>query len=338
MKLFVALFALCAVALAPLAARDAAAAYPDRPIKIVLPYRAGGQSDLTARKLAEIAAKYKLLDQPLVVVSMPGANTRTALRFVQEAAPDGYTLLLHHSTFLAMNTVGQIPMSFRDYDMVAQSLRMPMTAFVSLPDAPWKNFRELIDHAKKNNKVISVALAGLGGTTHVMYSYITNATGTEKYFKPVFFSGQAESKAALLGKKVEVYGDAPVGGISLVASGGGKLLLITDNERRKEFPDANNFEDFGIKHVVYMRNGLYAPKGTPRDILDKLQAMVKAAVATPEYIEYAKSQQCIPEFLTGAEYYAQFEKDEKVFLQLAEILKKSIAEQETLQKQDPAKK
>ena len=182
-----------------------------------------------------------------------------------------------------------------------------------------------------------MALAGLGGTTHVMYSYITNATGTEKYFKPVFFSGQTESKAALMGKKVDVYGDAPPGGISLVKSGGGKLLLLTDDERRPEFPDANNFKDFGIENVVYMRNGLYAPKGTPRDILDKLQAMVKVAVTKPEYLEYAKSQECIPEFLTGAEYYAQFEKDEKVFLMLADILKKSIAEQEALEKQNPPK-
>jgi tripartite-type tricarboxylate transporter receptor subunit TctC len=302
-------------------------AYPERPIKIVIPYRAGGQSDLTARKLAEISEKYKLLPQPLVVVTMAGANTRTALRFVQEAAPDGYTLLLHHSTFLAMHSVGQIPMSFRDYEMVGQAVRMPMCAFISLPDSPYKNWSELIEYAKKNNQVINVAISGVGGTTHAMFAYITSATGTAHLFKPIFFSGQTEAKTALLGKKVDVYGDAPVGGIGFVRSGGGKLLLMTDNERREEFPDTTNFEDLGIEDIVYMRNGLYAPKGTPRPILDKLQTMMQKAIATPEFEEYADYQKCYAEFLPGAEYYAQFEKDEKIFAQLAEILKKSIEEQ-----------
>jgi tripartite-type tricarboxylate transporter receptor subunit TctC len=129
-----------------------------------------------------------------------------------------------------------------------------------------------------------------------------------------------------MGKKVDVLGDAPVGAIGIVESGMGKMLFITDRERRPEFPDANNFDDFGLTSVVYMRNGIYAPKGTPRPILDTVQSVMEKIVATPEYREFAKLQKCDAEFLTGAEYHAQFEKDEKVFAELSDILKKSIEE------------
>ena len=325
--ILLAAFAITLTGMAPQQVAAAEEAYPTRPIKIILPYRPGGQSDLTARKIAEISAKYNFLEQPMVVTSMPGANTRTALRYVKEATPDGYTLLLHHSTFLAMHALGQIPMSFRDYEMVGQALRMPMSAFISLPDAPWKNWVEMVEYAKKSKEPLSIALAGLGGTTHTMYAYLTSATNTGHLFKPVFFSGQTESKTALMGKKVAAYGDAPVGGIGLVVSGGGKLLIMSDDLKRPDFPDANNFAELGIKSLVYMRNGLYAPKGTPRPIMDKLQNMLQKVVATPEYQEYAKKQYCYADFLPGKDYYAQFEKDEKVFQSLADIVKKSIEEQ-----------
>ena len=337
MKRFMLLFVACLIGTAGLAipaasAADAAASYPDRPVKLVLPYRPGGQSDLLARKIADLSVKYKLFSQPMVVVSMPGANTRTALRFVQEADPDGYTLLVHHSTFLAMHSVGQIPMSFRDYDAVAQAVRMPMASFISLPDAPWKNWKEMIEYAKKNNKILNIAISGLGGTTHLMYSYITQATGTADLFRPAFFSGQTESRAALMGKKVDAYGDAPAGGIGYVRAGGGKLLIMSDDIRRPDFPDANNFTDFDIKDLVYMRTGLWAPKGTPPAILEKLQTVVKKATETPEFAEYCETQACDPEFLTGKQYEAQFDEDEKIFQKLAGDLKKSIEEEQARQK------
>jgi tripartite-type tricarboxylate transporter receptor subunit TctC len=218
-------------------------------------------------------------------------------------------------------------MSFRDYDMVAQVLRTPMASFISRSDAPWNNWQEMVDYAKANNKVLPIAIGGLGGTTHTMLAYLTNATGTGHLFKPVFFSGLTECKTALMGNKVDVFGDAPVGGIGFVQSGGGKMLLITDRERSPDFPNANSFGDFGLTQIVYMRNGIYAPKGTPRPILDKLQGVMQKIVATPEYKEFAQSQTCDPEFLTGAEYFAQFEKDEKIFTELSGILKKTIAEQ-----------
>ncbi|MDR2055963.1 MAG: tripartite tricarboxylate transporter substrate binding protein [Desulfovibrio sp.] len=319
----------CLLLLAALAASlnaFAADTYPTRPIKLIVAFRAGGQSDLNARKIAEICEQYKLLPQPVVVVTMPGANTRNALRFVQNAAPDGYTLLLFHSSLVAMHASGQLPMSFRDFDMVAQVLRTPMASFLSLPDAPWKNWKEMVEYAKANKREISVAIGGLGGTTHTMFAYLTNATGTGHLFNPVFFSGLTECKTALMGKKVDVLGDAPVGAIGIVESGMGKMLLITDRERRPEFPDTNNFDDFGLTNVVYMRNGIYAPKGTPGPILATLQSVMEKVVATPEYKEFAKLQKCDAEFLTGAEYYAQFEKDEKVFADLSDILKRSIDE------------
>ena len=100
----------------------APAAYPDREIRLIVPYKTGGQSDLTARKLAKIIRDKKLLPQPVVVVNIPGANTQEGLRAAMRADPDGYTLLLHHSALVTMKALGRIPMSWHDFEMIGQAL------------------------------------------------------------------------------------------------------------------------------------------------------------------------------------------------------------------------
>ena len=139
----------------------ALAAYPDKEIRLIVPYKAGGQSDLTARKLAEVIQAKKLLPQPVIVVNIPGGNTLEGLRNAMRAAPDGYTLLLHHSAFVTMKALGQIPMSWHDFEMVGQALEMSNSLVVNR-DSPFKNASEFIDAAKKTPGRYRVAIPGLG--------------------------------------------------------------------------------------------------------------------------------------------------------------------------------
>ena len=144
----------------------APAAYPDREIRLIVPYKTGGQSDLTARKLAKIIRDKKLLPQPVVVVNIPGANTQEGLRAAMRADPDGYTLLLHHSALVTMKALGRIPMSWHDFEMIGQALEMSNSLVVNL-DSHFKTISEFIEAAKKEPGKYHIAIPGVGGVAHL---------------------------------------------------------------------------------------------------------------------------------------------------------------------------
>ena len=302
----------------------AIAAFPDQPIKIIIPYRAGGASDLSARKIADIIQKEKLLPVPMVVVNMPGANTRTGLRHVQEASPDGYTLLLHHSTLLAMHTLGQIPMGFRDFDVLGQVMFLPIS-ITAHSNAPWNNAKEMVEDLKNNpDKVITTAIPGLGTNSHVVFAYFLIKTGILKQIKPIYFSGGAECKTALIGEKVTMYPDPPMGSVSLVKAKDAKFLLFSDTLKHEEFANANNFADFNLPPLS-QRISFFGPKGLPEEVRAKIVQALKIAAGTQEFAQFAASQVGTVEYLTEAECYNQFETDEKIYLELADVMKKELA-------------
>lgn len=304
----------------------ARAAYPDRPIKVIIPYKAGGQSDLSARKIADIIQKKKLLSQPMVIVNMPGANTRTGLRHVQESAADGYTLLLHHSSFLSMHTLGQIPMSFRDYDMLGQVISVSV-ALTARPNLPWKNAKEMVADLKKNpDKIVSAGVPGLGTSTHVILAYYFIKTDILKNIRMVYLGGGTECKTALMGDKIAMYAAPPLGSVSLVQANEAKFLLFSDDQKWPDYPDADNFTDFGLQPLV-MRNGFFGPKGMPQDVRNKLEDAIKTATETDEFKQFASEQGAKAEFMSGADWFKQYDDEEKIYLDLAEIIKKEMAAQ-----------
>jgi tripartite-type tricarboxylate transporter receptor subunit TctC len=301
--------------------KDVAAKYPEKEIRVIIPYKAGGQSDLTARKLAEIIQKKNLLSQPLVVVSIPGAATIDALKTVQTSKPDGYTLLLHHSAFLTMKALGQIPMSYKDFDMVSQVAEVPLV-FVAKKDAPWKNAREILDAAKKEPGKISIGIPGVGGLNHLVTLYFTNKTQSEQMFKLVPFEGGAEALTAQLGGHIDLRASTAGDTARYIRSGELKAILAMDTKDIEGIPSVGNLKDFNITKGLVQRNGIFTTKNTPKPIKDKLAAAFKQAVESDEFKEFCKAQGCVPQFLNAEDYAKIFEEDNKIIEDIAKTIVK----------------
>lgn len=299
---------------------DPAEKYPEKEVRLIIPYKAGGQSDLTARKLAEIIQNKNLLSQPLVVVSIPGAATIDGLRTVQDAKPDGYTLLLHHSAFLSMKALEQIPMSYKDFDMIAQVAEVPLV-FVANKDASWENFDQVLEEAQNNPGKLSVGIPGVGGLNHLATMYLLNQTKSESYFKLVPYEGASDALTAQLGGHINLRASTAGDAARYTKSGELKAILAMDTKELDGFPGVSTLADLNIDKSLVQRNGIFTTKDTPEEIKNKLIEAFKIAVESDEYKEFCEIQGCVPQFLGADEYAKVFEEDNKIIEEIVQTIK-----------------
>lgn len=287
---------------------SAHAAWPEKPIQIIVPYAAGGDSDFNAR----IYAKYlqPLLGKPLVVVNVAGAGGSVGGRRVKDAAPDGYTVLLWHEAMLVNSATGLIDFTFRDFEMVAMAAQEPGTMLCVGKDTPWKTFKDLMADSKARPKKVSFA-GNLGGTTYLV-AQLLNKEGAD--FNIVDHGGTAPRVKALLGGHVDIIPN-PVGSvISYINNGDFKALATTRTTRHPKLPNVPTVRELGYNVDFQYRYTFYFPKGTPKEIVNKLAAAVKQVATTnKEYaaeIDKAYLQQ--PYFLDAAAARKDLESMDKV--------------------------
>ncbi len=303
-------------------AAQAAPAFPQKEITIIVPYSAGGESDMTARKIAELAGKLQIFPQPVIVVNMPSANTRDALRHVAGSKPDGHTLLLHHTTFLSAHALGTVPYSYKDFAMVGQSLITP-NCIIARADAPWKNGTELLADAAKTGNPIVAGTSSIGGYGHIIFEFYMNATKSRDKFKTIFFGSTTESATALLGGKIDIRVQPTGGAMNAVKAGDSKVLTLLTEKGMPQFPGVETLGSFGITNVPMQRQGLWAPKNTPPAVLDQLGAALEKIVNSPEFQEFAASKAMIAEFIPRDQWLTYYQADEKVYEQIARDVKKA---------------
>jgi tripartite-type tricarboxylate transporter receptor subunit TctC len=291
--------------------------FPTKPIRCIIPYAAGGNSDLNARKLAEIIEQYDLLPQPIVVVNIQGGGTMEALNAVNDADPDGYTVMLHHSAILAQANMGQITWTFRDFEPVCQVLEQP-SLIVARADNPWNNADELIEAAKKAPGQITWTYSGLGATAHLASEIFWMNTKSRDYFKQVIYQGGADALTAQLGGHVDMRGSTTVDAIRYIKSGDLKAIAVSGYERLADLPDTPTYEELGFKDNFVTRQGIFATKGTPREIVDILAEAFLKACDTPEYEEYLKTASCFKASRGPDEFYEVLDGDDAL---IAEIVK-----------------
>ena len=181
-----------------------AAEYPTKEIRIIQPYPSGGFNDVVTRKMAEVIAQDQLLSKDILAVAITGANTRNALQTVLDAAPDGYTLLMHHTALVATKVSGQLPIGYTDFEMLGGLCAGPIAIDV-MKDSPWKNVQEMIADVKAHPGKYTIALPGTGGTAHIATLHFLKLAGIPvNAFRYLPLSGGAETMKALLGKKVDI--------------------------------------------------------------------------------------------------------------------------------------
>lgn len=267
--------------LAGLALSCAASAqgYPAKAITLVVPFAAGGPTDVVARTLG--AAMTKTLGQSVIVENKTGAGGTIAAAYTARANPDGYTFLIHH------NGMATAPALYRklnykplsDFEYVSQVIDVPMT-LVGRKDLPAKDFKELMAYAKANGDKINLAHAGLGAVSHLCGVLLRQAMGVSMTTVP--YQGTGPAMNALLAGQVDLLCDQTTSTTPYIKAGSIKLYGVTTSSRLKTLPDTPTLAEQGLKDFqVVVWHGIYAPKGTPKEAVDKFGAALKAALKDP---------------------------------------------------------
>ena len=258
----------------------AQAQYPNHPVTLVVPYAAGGPTDTVARTLG--ASMSKALGQTVVIENKLGAGGTIAANYVAKANPDGYTIFIHHNGMAtAVGLYRSLPYNpLTDFEYIGQVADVPMT-LLGRKDFPPESVKDLIAYVRANKEKINLANAGLGAVSHLCGMLFMQAVGAE--FTTIPFSGTAPAMVALLGGQVDLLCDQTTQTIPQIKAGKVKFYGVTTKERIKALPDAPTLDEQGLKDFeIVVWHGVYAPKGTPKDALDKLNAALRYALKDPD--------------------------------------------------------
>jgi tripartite-type tricarboxylate transporter receptor subunit TctC len=264
-----------AVALA-VSAGALAQQYPTRNISMIVPYAAGGPTDTVARVTAQ--AMGKPLGQTVIVENRPSAGGILGPEQVKNSKPDGYTILIHH---IGMATTPTLYRNLRfnpltDFEPIGLINDVPMT-IIGKPQLPAKNFKEFLDYIKKNKDKVSYANAGIGAASHLCGMLFMSAINTD--FLTVPYKGTAPAMNDLLGGQVDFMCDQTTNTTSQIKSGKVRAYAVTSAKRVPSLPDIPTLAEVGIKNAeVGIWHGLYAPKGTPKPVIDKLVSALQEAL------------------------------------------------------------
>ena len=260
--------------------RMARAAWPEKPLRIVVPYAAGGFTVILARLLATRLGER--LGQPVIVENKPGAATMLGADAVAKAPPDGYTLLMATTSTLSTNPLLFRKMPFKTTDFVPVALA-GLTPFVLVahPSVPAQDAAGLVAHARANPGKLNLAMLGVGSSTHLVDEMFRTAAGV--VIPDVPYKGSAPANTDLLAGHVQLTFDAVATAIPRIKAGRLKGLGITSDTRSPLLPDVPTFKESGLAQVVaYSWYGLLAPAGTPPGVVEQTNRLVNEILRTPE--------------------------------------------------------
>jgi tripartite-type tricarboxylate transporter receptor subunit TctC len=300
---------LCGV-LVLVASNAAAQGYPSRPITLVNPFAAGGPVDAVARIMS--APMSKALGQPVLVDYTVGAAGTIGVGRVVRAAPDGYTLSIGHWATHVINAA-IYPLHYdvlRDLEPVGMICANPLM-IVARPSFPAKDLKELIAWLKANPDKASVGTAGVGSGTHMGGVYFQSATGTKVQYIP--YKGTGPAMQDLLAGRIDMIVDQASNSLPQVRAGKIKAFAVTAKNRLAAAPEIPTVDEAGLPGLyVSVWFGIWAPKGTPHDIVAKLNAAMQSSLADPAVRQRLADlgQEIVPREQQSPEALAAFHKAE----------------------------
>ena len=305
----------CAVFLFCVLGAQAQQSYPDRPVKLVVPFPPGGPVDAVARVIAE-ELKEKL-GQPFVIDNRAGAVGTIATNLVAKSPPDGYTLVMtigaHTIVPALMQKLPYDPAN--DFVGVSGVLKAP-NLFAVLPNHPAKSLADLVRMAKEQPGSITYSTGGYGSTTHIMTTMLERAASVS--FMHVPFQGGAQSMQAALGGHVAVAANLSNIALPFVQAGQVRLLAVAGATRSRLFPDVPTFAELGYPDILGDSwIGMLAPAGTPREVVKKLHETISAALNRPEFRDRFERQGLEVTNLEPAALDALIKTELEVFAKLA---------------------
>ncbi len=264
----------------------AAQAFPDKPVTIVVPFAAGGPTDKVARDFAE-ALRKQLNNATIVIENVGGAGGTLGANKVAKAAADGYTLLLYHVGMATSPSLYRnLPYkTLDDFEYLGLINDVPMT-LIGRPTLPANNYAELVKWLEANKGKINLGNAGLGAASHLCGLMFQQAIKIDMQTVP--YKGTAPAMTDLIGGQIDILCDQTTNTTSQIEGGKVKAFAVTSPKRLTSpaLSKLPTLDESGLKGFnVSIWHGLYAPKGTPKPVLDQLNTALRAALKDPEFIK-----------------------------------------------------
>jgi len=273
--------------------------YPSKPIKFLIPFGAGGSADLMGRALANGTEKY--LGQPIVPVNRPGASGGIMYSALKASKADGYTVGWNSLSINTCTNIGNVPFNCFAFDHVCR------IGYTSMPiavraDAPWKTFEEFVKYARNNPGKLKIGNAGTGSGTHLTAVLMEKKLNIKVVHVPL---GAKRRVPSLLGGEVEAI-CVPLPEVAPQARADqARILIMTSENRDPMFPDIPTLKDLGYPIVMELFRGISVPKGTPDNIIKKLQDAFKKGSNSADFIKIAKKKGFNISFM-GSEVFGKY--------------------------------
>ncbi|MEY3724092.1 MAG: hypothetical protein RLZZ365_27 [Pseudomonadota bacterium] len=254
--------------------------YPDKPISLVVPFAAGGPTDTIARLLATQMSKS--LGQSVVVENVPGAGGTVASAKVAKSKPDGYTIYIHHMGMATAQALyDKLPYDpLRDFEYIGQVADVPMVLLGS-KNFPPNNFKELEAYIRANKDKVTMANAGPGAVSQLCGLIFQSRLGVRVTTVP--YKGTGPALTDLVGGQVNILCDQTTQTIPFIKDGKVKVYGVTTPKRLSALPNVPTLDEQGMKGFdVKVWHGIYAPLGTPKPVLEKLNVALKKALTDPD--------------------------------------------------------
>ena len=291
-------FPAIAASISLLATFSAFAQYPDRPVKLVVPWAAGGDTDNIFRPFAPVFQKH--LGQTVVIANVGGASGTKGAKDVKDSPADGYTLFAVHDYIHSTYYAGVADVAYTDFEPICL-IASTASVLTASPKTPWSNWQGLLADAKARPGQISVG-ATLASTSHFFPALIEKAAGIK--FKYVSYEGLAPRMNAILGGHIDLT-DSNLTQRGKVEAGQLKFIAIATEKRSPEMPTVPTLKELGVNVVYDVNRGVMVPKGTPADVQAKLESSCAAAAKEPAFVDSMRKQATDVRYL-GRKQYAEW--------------------------------
>jgi tripartite-type tricarboxylate transporter receptor subunit TctC len=286
----------------------AQAAFPDKPITVIVPFPAGGSTDSIARAIGPKMTK--ALGQPWIVDNRPGATGAIGAGIVKRAAPDGHTLMVASIGVYSVNPILQKNLAYNpstDFDLLTVAVRAP-NVLVASPNVAASNIAELIAYMKKHPDQVAFANSGAGSSDHLTAALFWQKSGTSGLHVP--YKGGAPAITDLLGGQTDVSFVNINVALGHIKAGKLKALAVTGDKRSAALPNVPTLAEAGVKGVdIYSWQAIAAPKGLPKDVKAKLHVALVGALNEPE-LKAKLIEQGFEVVANTPEQFAKFQAEE----------------------------
>ena len=300
-------------AVSSLVSFSALAAYPDRPIKLIVPWPAGGDTDNIFRPFAPLLQKH--LGETVVIANVGGASGTKGAKEAKASPPDGYTLYAVHDYIHSTYYTGVADVNYTDFEPICM-IASTASVLTASPKTPWNDWKGLLADAKAHPGKISVG-ATLGSTSHFFPALVEKAAGIK--FRYVSYEGLAPRMNAILGGHIDLT-DSNLTQKGKVDAGQLKFIGIATEKRNPQMPNVPTLKELGVNVVYDVNRGLLAPKGTPDAVLAKVESACSAAAKEPAFADSMQKQGTQVRYMGRAEYGAWLKKNDQLNHDLAKDL------------------